>query len=474
MKLTITGGGIEEALERAERELERIGVEKEDRLRFRLSAEELLMDSGQKSGKQTAFTLNLYRKNGREQRDLVVFGEENDLLSKTRHCTREAYENASAILQRTLEGWEHKPVWRYESGRNIYHYALQLPKSSLENLSFTWQFTKGQRGILFLAIAAQLVTVVMMVIAPIASARVVKAYVNETVRQIIPSALALMAVGMAADIFNSLCNYLYNVVYNKTLTVLESRLVSAVLQLSSACLDERDTGLFIQRLTVDTSTLATGFNTMADLAAQVFTYIGILGAILFTSPPVFDAVSALLALQIKIEWRRLRRLKADDRVFRNANERYTDFVSEMVRGARDGKLMHQERFFERELNGRIDEADHMRMIRDGCSWRYKLFRGGVGRVGSFGISALLALLLSRKTIASADALVLYNYYTSLDVSAVLILGQFLEFIKGFHLSDEHVRAIVESHAFPKEQFGDAHIPEIRGGLSLEQDRKSVV
>ena len=46
MKLTITGGGIEEALERAERELERIGVEKEDRLRFRLSAEELLMDSG--------------------------------------------------------------------------------------------------------------------------------------------------------------------------------------------------------------------------------------------------------------------------------------------------------------------------------------------------------------------------------------------------------------------------------------------
>ncbi len=459
MKLTgrLDSTNMDGLLRSAERELERVGAEDEDRLRFRLSAEELLLAYRELLGEAAEVSLKLYRKDGREQIELSVPGTENDLLAK----------ELPPILHRTLAGWEYAPSWRYEAGRNIYQYALPLPKSARENLRFSWHFTAGQRGKLFLAIAAQFVTVAMSVVAPLVSARIIKAYASGAVEQIILTALALMAVGLVTDVFCALCNYLYNVVYNKTLTALESRLVSAVLRISSRCLDEKGTGLFIQRLTVDTSTLATGFNTAADLIAQMFSYIGILAAILITSPPVFAVVLLVLVLQIAIERQRARRMTADDRIFRNANERFTGFVSEMVRGARDVKLMHREQSFEKELDARIEEANNTRMRRDARSWRFKLFRGGVGRVGSFGFAALLALLFSRKRIEAAEALVLYNYYSSLDVRAVLILGQLLEFIKGFNLSNERVRAIVESHEFPKEQFGSVHLPELQGDISFD-------
>ena len=357
MKLTgqINNANIEELLQKAQRELERVGVEEDDRLRFRLSAEELLLAAREALGEAAVFRLELRKESGREIAELSIPGQEME------------HPEESPILSHLLEGWEAAPELRYVAGENRVRYCLPLPGGMKENLRFTWNYTKGQRKELFLAIAAQIVTVVMKVVVPIVSAKVIVAYVNGAVEQIVLTALVLMAVNMVTDFFTFVCNRLYNVVYNKTLTALESDLVHEVLRITTGCLNEKGTGLFIQRLTTDTSQLATAFNTFADLISQTFTYIGILGAILITSPPIFAVVLVLYAIQVLIELRRTHVLNADDRIYRNANERFTGFVGEMVRGAKDVKLMHNESVFESELGKRISTANDTRMKRDGRS-----------------------------------------------------------------------------------------------------------
>ena len=460
MKLTgqINNANIEELVQKAGRELERVGVEDADRLRFCLSAEELLLAARDALGETAGFRLELRKKNGREIAELSFPGPETDLLAPA----------VSPILSRLLDGWESAPAWRYEAGENRVLYALPLPGGMKENLRFTWNYTKDQRKELFLAVAAQIVTVVMKVVIPIVSAKVIVAYVNGAVEQIVLTALMLMAVNMVTDGFTFVCNRLYNVVYNKTLTALERDLVHEVLRITTGCLNEKGTGLFIQRLTTDTSQLATAFNTFADLISQTFTYIGILGAIAITSAPVFAVVLVLYAVQVLIELRRTHVLNADDRIYRNANERFTGFVGEMVRGAKDVKLMHNESVFEWELGRRIDDANDTRMKRDGRSWKYRLVRLGVGRVGGFAFAALLAFLLFRKWVAPAVVIVLYNYYTSLDTNAILLVGQVLEFVRGFNLSNERVRAIVQSREFTKERFGDTGLSQLQGEIAFEK------
>ena len=460
MKLTgqINNANIEELVQKAGRELERVGVEDADRLRFCLSAEELLLAARDAFGETAGFRLELRKKNGREIAELSFPGPETDLLAPA----------VSPILSRLLDGWESAPAWRYEAGENRVLYALPLPGGMKENLRFTWNYTKDQRKELFLAVAAQIVTVVMKVVIPIVSAKVIVAYVNGAVEQIVLTALMLMAVNMVTDGFTFVCNRLYNVVYNKTLTALERDLVHEVLRITTGCLNEKGTGLFIQRLTTDTSQLATAFNTFADLISQTFTYIGILGAIAITSAPVFAVVLVLYAVQVLIELRRTHVLNADDRIYRNANERFTGFVGEMVRGAKDVKLMHNESVFEWELGRRIDDANDTRMKRDGRSWKYRLVRLGVGRVGGFAFAALLAFLLFRKWVAPAVVIVLYNYYTSLDTNAILLVGQVLEFVRGFNLSNERVRAIVQSREFTKERFGDTGLSQLQGEIAFEK------
>ena len=459
MNLTgqINNVSIEELLQKAQRELERVGVEEEDRLRFRLSAEELLLSARDVLGEAAEFRLELFKKSGREIAELSFPGAETKLPDPM----------GSPILFHLLEGWESAPELLYEAGENRVRYSLQLPGGMKENLRFTWKYTKDQRKELFLAIAAQIVTVVMKVVVPIVSAKVIVAYVNGAVKQIVLAALVLMAVNMVTDFFAFVCNRLYNVVYNKTLTALESDLVHEVLRVTTGCLNEKGTGLFTQRLTTDTSQLATAFNTFADLLSQAFTYIGIFGAILITSPPIFAAVFVLYAIQFLIELRRTHVLNADDRIYRNANERFTGFVGEMVRGAKDVKLMHNESVFEEELDQRISKANDTRMKRDGRSWKYRLFRLGVGHVGGFVFAALLAFLLYREWIAPAVVIVLYNYYISLDTNAILLVGQILEFVRDFNLSNERVRDIVQSREFSKERFGKTQLSQLHGEIAFE-------
>ena len=65
-------------------------------------------------------------------------------------------------------------------------------------------------------------------------------------------------------------------------------------------------------------------------------------------------------------------------------------------------------------------------------------------------------------------IVLYNYYTSLDTNAILLVGQVLEFVRDFNLSNERVRVIVRSREFTKEQFGETQLSEMRGEIAFEK------
>ena len=126
MKLTgqINNANIEELLQKAQRELERVGVEEDDRLRFRLSAEELLLAAREALGEAAVFRLELRKESGREIAELSIPGQEME------------HPEESPILSHLLEGWEAAPELRYVAGENRVRYCLPLPGGMKENLRF--------------------------------------------------------------------------------------------------------------------------------------------------------------------------------------------------------------------------------------------------------------------------------------------------------------------------------------------------
>ena len=436
---------------------EETGLNKQLRIKLRLLIEELLLLYRDALGEDSDFSVSVKEKRGDLSITINVEGEEFDPMKEP-----------SNILLRILQDSFESPSWSYKNGRNTVRIIAPVYNTLLKNIGLSWKYMRGQRKTFILAVLSQLVSVGLKIVAPILSARVIVDLETGIFNKILLTAASLLLVLLVTDLASFVSNMSYNKVYNKTLTNLEKDLVDGVLRITNGCIDEKGTGLFIQRLTTDTSTLATGFNTLADLFSQMFNYLGILAAILVASPEVFLVALILLFIQSVIELKRAKQMKKDDRVYREANEIFTGFVNEMVKGARDVKLLNSEGRFRDELAERINDANNKRMNMLARGWKYRLTRLQLGEVGYFIYIMLLALLIAQNRMDPVIAIVLFTYYTQLGSPAVLLLGQLMEFIKNFNLSAERVYALLQSPEFPKEKFGSRHLDKIKGEIRFDK------
>ena len=436
---------------------ENAGLDKKLIIKLRLLVEELLLIYRDVLGEESNYSISMKEKQGDLFIDINAEGEAFDPIKEP-----------SPILNRILQDSFEPPAWKYTNGHNTISIIVPVYNTLLKNIKLSWKYMQGERKTFVIAVASQLVSVALKIIAPILSARVIVNLETGIFNKILMIAAVLMVVLIATDLALYVANRCYNIVYNKTLTNLERALVDGALRITNGCIDEKGTGLFIQRLTVDTSALATGFNTLADLFSQMFNYVGILAAILVASPPVFLVVLILICIQSLLELKRAKQMKKDDRVYREANESFTGFVSEMIKGARDVKLLNSEDKFRDELSERIKDANDKRMYMQERAWKYRLTRQGLGEVGYFVYIALLALMIAQNKMEPVLAIVLFTYYTQLGSPAVLLLGQLMEFIKDFNLSAERVYALLRSVEFPKEQFGSRHLDKVKGDIRFEK------
>ena len=436
---------------------QKAGLDKKYQLKVRLLVEELLLIYRDGLGEDSKYSVNMKEKRG------ALF-----IVLKAEGAELDPMEDPSPILLRILQDSFAPPSWSYNKGQNTVKIIVPVYNTFMKNISLSWKYMMGQRNFFVLAVVSQFISVGLKIAAPLLSAEVILKLEAGIFTQTLLIAAALAAVLIAADLTMFVANRSYNKVYNKTLTNLEKDLVDGVLRITNGCIDEKGTGLFIQRLTTDTSSLATGFNTLADLFSQMFNYIGILAAILIVNRPVFFVVLALLCIQSLLELKRAKQMKIDDRIYREANEKFTGFVGEMVKGARDVKLLNSESRFRDELAERIDDANDKRMYMQDRAWKYRLTRLELGEVGYFVFIVLLALMIAQNKMEPVMAIVLFTYYTQLGSPAVLLLGQLMEFIKDFNLSAERVYALLQSSEFPKEQFGFIHPDKIKGEIRFDK------
>ena len=453
---TLSPEQIEKTVADAERFAEQAGLNHSSRLRIRLLLEELLLLYRDAVGAAASFTLDLEAKRGDLRMTAEVEGPALD-----------AVKEATPVLSRTLRDYYEPPVWVYENGRNRVTVTVPVYSTLSKNIRLSWKYMAGQRGMFILAVASQLVSVGLNVAVPLLTAQVIVALEASVFHRILLIAAALLAVRALTNFALFIANRSYNKVYNKTLSNLEEDLVDGALRITNNCMDEKGTGLFIQRLTADTSTLATGFNTLADMLSQMFNYVGILAAIAVTNVPVFLVVLVLLSVQSLLELKRTRELKKDDRIYRDSNERFTGFVSEMVKGARDVKLLNCEDRFREELARRINDANDKRMFMQDRSWKYKMTRWELGEVGFFAYILLLGVMVAGGAMDPVIAIVLFTYYNQMGSSVTLLVGQFMDFVTGFNLSAERVYALLYSPEFPKEHFGGVRLDRIKGEIRFK-------
>ncbi len=442
-------------------ELERAGIEEKLRTVFRLSLEEILLIWKERLGEETQVIISFRKRNGDLNVQLMAAG-----------MSVNPFAQDSPILDHLLPRFGNEPAWRYEKDRNRVRFVFALYNTTIKNFRFSWKYTIYSRKILAFAAGTQLISVLLGILAPAISARIIVDYTRNEGQRIIYIALALLAVQLLRNLFMVISNQGYNRAYSRTLTELEKDLVNNSLKVESRCIDDKGSGLFIQRITSDTQRIASGFNNIADMLTQILNYFGVLCAMFLAHPMIALFVIAIMGMQYIMEARRTKRLYRDDRIFRTANERFSGMVGEMVRGAKDVKLLNCEEQFAAELEGRITDANRKRLSMQARSWRAKFFRWEFGEFGTFALIVLMAWLITNGKMIPAVALVLYNYYTEVGPNAIKTIGSFMDSIADFNISNERIHALLNSPEFPREEFGDTVLADPKGEIRFEHVRFS--
>ena len=336
----------------------------------------------------------------------------------------------------------------------------------IQSLKFTWKYAKKEKGRIILFGIANLFNVIFSILIPMIDAKIIIELTANHFERLIFMAICLTVNEVLYDLFDFLSRRLSVVVYHHTLEIIGMDLGKNILKLENNSLDEHGSGVFIQRMTGDTDKLADVFNHLVTMFSSLVKYIGILIAIFIVNKIVFLFTLIILIIRYLIERARANRRKKDDKLSRKAKDNVSSFVGELVRGARDIKMLNSENDFMKEMNYRIKDFNEKRIRMQNVSWNYRVFSFWFTDISFLLLIILLAFLIKDKVISISIAMVLYNYVGNVGGSTYL-LGDLLEYIKDFNLSCERVKEIIDGDKFKKEQFGEKHLDKVEGHFTFE-------
>ena len=334
-------------------------------------------------------------------------------------------------------------------------------KEFFSNLKFVWQYAKDQKAKLIKYILCNFVVVIISVVVPIISANIIIYLTDSMFYQLLMMASVLCLLELLRNMLNYFSRYYSMIIFRESFIKIQTELGQNILKLENRIIDNNSSGVFIQRLTSDTSRLADIFNVLNLYLSRILINLGIFIAVFIISFRAFIYLIVMVIALYLIERRRVSIYNSKDKDFRKENEKVTGFVSEIVRGLRDIKMLHSEDSFSSELHSQVEELNQSRYLMMRVNNRYNCLRFCLQDIFHLGLIFLLVYLIMTGNLAVANGLVIHNYQGRVT-SIIDILGILLQSIKDFNLSCSRVFAIMYSDQFSKEKFGSRHLDKVNG------------
>ena len=338
-------------------------------------------------------------------------------------------------------------------------------KEFLKNLKFVWQFAKGERAKLIKYIICNIFMIIISIVAPIISAQIIIYLTDSLFTQLLFLAVVLCLVEWFRNIFNRFAMYYAQVIYRETFISLQTQLGKEIMRLETSVIDQNGSGVFIQRLTNDTSRLASVFNLLNQHLSNILTDLGIFVAILIINVWAFIYLVVIVFILFLLERKRTNLYNENDRKFRKKNEKVSSFVGEIIRGIRDIKMLHSEDSFSKELYSQVKELNLDRYEMNAVNRRYIFKRSMLRDLFDMGLIFLLVYLILEDNLVVANALVIHNYAVRIP-NIVWSVGILLDGIKDFNLSSTRVFDIMYGKEYKKEKFGSKHLNKVNGDFQF--------
>ena len=338
-------------------------------------------------------------------------------------------------------------------------------KEFFEYLKFAWKYAKGEKKRIVAYVIFNIISILISVFVPIVSAKIIVSLTEGAFKQVLLMSLVILVVELSRSTSNYFLRLFSQIIYREAFTKIQSDLGKEMLKLETKTIDENSSGIFIQRLTNDTSKIADIFNALNMYLGNIITDIGIFAAVFIINKIAFLYLIVMVVIIYFVEKRRVKIFNEKDKSFRKKNEYVSGFVGELVRGIRDIKMLNAEKSFMKELNAKVIDLNQERYAMSKTDRNYGYIRNTLIDFFDTGMIFLLVGLIVKTNLSIASAIVIHNY-TNRVTSIVNYVSILMEKIKDFNLSSSRIFSIIKSPEFPKEKFGKKHLEKVKGNFEF--------
>lgn len=335
-----------------------------------------------------------------------------------------------------------------------------------KNLKSTYKYARKGKKYLFWFLFINLILTVISVIVPVIIAKRMVILTSGLFEKLFGFIILIFII----EIFRNIIRYLYNYVYNKfyydVRKNLQIELTRETLKLSQDELNHNSSGVFIERINNDTDNLTDIFTTLIDYIISIIGNIGVLISVFLIN--IYLGLAYILFITIIIIYNKFTSNinYKNRREWKKNREKTGGFISEIVRGAKDVKILDSEESFLAKASEYMEETNKVSYKYQRSRAKLRMYGGSIRDICDLGISLLMYFLLISNGLTIEEALIIYNYHGQLTWTADWV-EQIYEILKQFNLAANRIFGILEESEFEKEKFGNKKLENFKGNIEFK-------
>lgn len=340
-------------------------------------------------------------------------------------------------------------------------------KETIKNLKKVYRYGKEYKSCLIIQILCCIVGIAINITVPLISAKFIVSFTDSVWNQALFMAMVLLGISALNEIKTLIIRKNTQIFRRGTVRNMQMSLGRETLKLEQATLDSNSSGAFIQRLTNDTDKMAGMFTTGMGKLTGFLSNIGSFVAILVIDYHMFIYYLLTAIVLTILHYIKNERVGKKDIEFRNQSDKVAGLTGELVRGARDIKMLYAKESFMVELDKNVKLQSEKNFEMRNTDMGFNLVIDLLKDLFEYLTIVILIYLVTKNTITVAVSVALYSYRSTVLTNLMGTVSSLLEECKGFNISCNRVFEIINNRKYKKEIFGTKHLDSIVGNFEFK-------
>lgn len=334
------------------------------------------------------------------------------------------------------------------------------------SLKKTYQFAKKDKKYLIYFLIGSILYCTISVVAPLLSAKRIVSLTGELWNQLIFITFAILFIELLRNTIRYFNNCFINRFFYSVKKSIQLEVAKETLKLTMDTLNSNSSGIFIERINNDSSTLADIFVIIVDYLTFLVSNIGIFISIFFLNKIIFLIYFFFLLILFIGQKCAAEKIQAKRKIMKKKQEETSGFVSELVRGAQDIKILNAEKSFLYTTEKKIDDLGNSNLNVNRTRARFQILNGSFRDILDFLVMMSGIGFILQGNLEVATMLIILSYRGNI-MSISSNFEHFLDNLKRFSLSAEKIFEVIENSKFPKEIFGTKKIAKAKGNIEFQ-------